>query len=115
MLANDLYSYFVLAQDRTRQNMCSGSGSAAVTKHAVSILGSAFLCSSMICNYKILPNIIFFCGFAFRLLGICIGVDSIFHSLEELKNQRIRPMPNQNSKLKTKRHDVQDLNSRLLN
>jgi hypothetical protein len=32
---------------------------------------------------KILPNAMCFCGFAFRLLGICISVDSIFRRAVE--------------------------------
>jgi hypothetical protein len=58
--------------------MCSGSCSACcnktldlASKHATSILAPAFLCFSMIFNYKILPTIMCFCGFALRLLGIC--------------------------------------------
>ena len=72
-----LYSCFVLAHDRTSQDMCSGSGSAAanvgfVTKQANSILGSAFLCCCTICYCKKLPNIMCHCCMTLMLFGICI-------------------------------------------
>ena len=62
-----------------RPKMCSGSGSAAanvgfVRKQANSILGSAILCCSTICNCKKLPNTICHCCIALRPFGICIVV-----------------------------------------
>ena len=87
-----LYSCFVLAHDGTRQDMCSGSGSAAATegflaKRAKSILGSALFCCSVICNCKILPNIMCICCFAFRVFWIFIVASNIMHASCENKNQ----------------------------
>jgi hypothetical protein len=59
-----------------KQTSCSESASPIevfVTKRAKSILGSAFLRICIICNGKILPNRMWFCGFPFRLLGILIA------------------------------------------
>jgi hypothetical protein len=62
--------------------MCSGSGSAAATggflaERAKSILGSSLLCCSAICNFKILPNIMCTCGFAFRIFWIFIVASTL--------------------------------------